>query len=47
MLSSSVWLIILVLIHGFYWTAKIVCVDGIALDNVDSVDDVASRPQQS
>ena len=45
-LSSSAWLIVLVLIHDFYWTARIVCVDGIALDSVDSVDDVASRPQQ-
>jgi len=44
--SSSAWLVALVLIHDFFWIAKIACVDGIALDSVDSVDDVVSKQQQ-
>ena len=45
-LSSSAWLIVLVLIHDFYWIARIACIDRIALDSVDSVDDAASKQQQ-
>ena len=45
-LSSSAWLIVLVLIHDLYWIARIVYVDGIALGSVDSADDVVSKWQQ-
>ena len=45
-LSSSAWLIVLVPIHDLYWIAKIVCVGGIVLGSVDSVDDVVSKRKQ-
>ena len=45
-LSSSAWLIVLVPIHDLYWITKIVCVDGIVLGSVDSVDDVVSKRKQ-